>query len=66
MTKRILTGLKPTGEQLHIGNYFGAIKPFIDLTHTEKDAEFFLPAEAGCQYSAPLHKIKSIEAQTKY
>ncbi|MDD2537302.1 MAG: tryptophan--tRNA ligase [Candidatus Absconditabacteria bacterium] len=42
MTKRILTGLKPTGEQLHIGNYFGAIKPFIDLTHTEKDAEFFL------------------------
>lgn len=27
--KRRLTGLKPTGS-LHIGNYFGALKPFID------------------------------------
>ena len=26
---RILTGLQPSG-QLHIGNYFGAIKPAID------------------------------------
>jgi hypothetical protein len=22
MAKRILTGLKPTGQQLHLGNYF--------------------------------------------
>jgi len=28
--KRLLTGLQPSG-QLHIGNYFGAIKPFLDL-----------------------------------
>jgi tryptophanyl-tRNA synthetase len=42
MPKRILTGLKPTGEQLHIANYFGAVKPFIDFTQTEKDTEFFL------------------------
>lgn len=28
--KRLLTGLQPSG-QLHIGNYFGALKPFIDL-----------------------------------
>lgn len=28
--KTILTGVKPTGT-LHIGNYFGAIKPMIDL-----------------------------------
>ena len=42
MTKRILTGLKPTGEQLHIANYFGAMKPFIDYTKNEKDTEFFL------------------------
>lgn len=27
--KRLLTGLQPSG-QLHIGNYFGALKPFID------------------------------------
>lgn len=28
--KRLLTGLKPTGN-LHIGNYFGALKPFVDM-----------------------------------
>ncbi len=28
--KRLLTGLKPTGT-LHIGNYFGALKPFTDV-----------------------------------
>lgn len=28
--KRLLTGLKPTGN-LHIGNYFGALRPFVDL-----------------------------------
>ena len=27
--KRLLTGLQPSG-QLHIGNYFGALKPFVD------------------------------------
>lgn len=29
MKKRLLTGLQPSG-QLHIGNYFGALKPFAD------------------------------------
>ena len=28
--KRLLTGLQPSGD-LHIGNYFGALKPFIEL-----------------------------------
>jgi tryptophanyl-tRNA synthetase len=28
--KRLLTGLQPSG-QLHIGNYFGALKPFLDM-----------------------------------
>jgi tryptophanyl-tRNA synthetase len=28
--KRLLTGLQPTGP-LHIGNYFGALKPFVDI-----------------------------------
>jgi tryptophanyl-tRNA synthetase len=36
--KRLLTGLKPTGT-LHIGNYFGALKPFVE---TYKDYESFL------------------------
>ncbi len=29
MKKRILTWIKPTGEHLHIGNYFGAIEPMV-------------------------------------
>ncbi len=28
--KRLFTGLQPSG-QLHIGNYFGALKPFVEL-----------------------------------
>lgn len=36
--KRLLTGLQPSG-QLHIGNYFGALKPFLD---TYKEYESFL------------------------
>lgn len=27
---RLLTGLQPTAAQLHIGNYFGSIKPFLE------------------------------------
>lgn len=30
MKKRLLTGLQPSGN-LHIGNYFGALKPFVNL-----------------------------------
>jgi tryptophanyl-tRNA synthetase len=32
MKKRLLTGLQPSGN-LHIGNYFGALKPFVDNYH---------------------------------
>lgn len=35
MRERILTGIKPTG-YAHLGNYFGAIKPAIELSHDEK------------------------------
>lgn len=35
MKKRILTGIKPTG-YAHIGNYFGAIKPAIELSKKPK------------------------------
>ncbi len=30
MKKRLLTGAKPTGD-LHLANYFGALKPFVDI-----------------------------------
>jgi tryptophanyl-tRNA synthetase len=40
MKKIALTGIKPTGD-LHIGNYFGAIKPALALTK-EYDARYFI------------------------
>ncbi len=42
MSKRILTWIKPTDSQIHLWNYFGAVKPMIDLSHQFPDAEFFL------------------------
>lgn len=38
MKKRLLTGIQSSGD-LHIGNYFGALKPFLD---TYKEYESFL------------------------
>ena len=29
--KRLLTGLQPSAEKLHIGNYFGALRPFLEM-----------------------------------
>ncbi|MDR2490013.1 MAG: tryptophan--tRNA ligase [Spirochaetaceae bacterium] len=40
MEKITLTGIKPTGT-LHIGNYFGAIKPAIELAR-QYDARYFI------------------------
>ncbi|MDR3192545.1 MAG: tryptophan--tRNA ligase, partial [Treponema sp.] len=40
MRKISLTGIKPTGI-LHIGNYFGAIRPALELTR-EYDARYFI------------------------
>jgi tryptophanyl-tRNA synthetase len=40
MKKIALTGIKPTGD-LHIGNYFGAIKPALGLTK-DFDARYFI------------------------
>jgi tryptophanyl-tRNA synthetase len=40
MKKISLTGIKPTGD-LHIGNYFGAIKPALELAN-EYDARYFI------------------------
>ena len=40
MKKISLTGIKPTGE-LHIGNYFGSIKPALELAK-EYDARYFI------------------------
>lgn len=38
--KRLLTGLQPSGS-LHIGNYFGALRPFIDI-YEEYDSHLMI------------------------
>ena len=50
MKKISLTGIKPTGD-LHIGNYFGAIKPALELAH-EYDARYFI---------ADYHALNSVK-----
>ncbi|MEK7228303.1 MAG: tryptophan--tRNA ligase [Patescibacteria group bacterium] len=48
--KRLLSGVKPTGRP-HIGNYFGAMKQFVDL---QGDYETFV-------FIADLHALNSIQ-----
>ena len=50
MKKISLTGIKPTGD-LHIGNYFGAIKPALDLAD-KYDARYFI---------ADYHALNSVK-----
>ena len=42
--KRILTGLQPSGA-LHIGNYFGSLKPLVDLSLNTNDDVFLMVAD---------------------
>jgi tryptophanyl-tRNA synthetase len=56
MKKISLTGIKPTGI-LHIGNYFGAIKPALELAQTY-DARYFI-----ADYHA-LNSVKNPEELT--
>lgn len=42
--KVLLTGIKPTGE-IHIGNYFGAIKQLVDLLNTNEYEGFVFIAD---------------------
>ncbi|QFR38877.1 tryptophan--tRNA ligase [Candidatus Gracilibacteria bacterium 28_42_T64] len=48
--KKILTGIKPTGLGMHIGNYLGAFKPFLELAEG-KEAYMFIP---------DLHSLTSV------
>lgn len=50
--KRLLSGIKPTG-RIHIGNYFGALKQFVDL---QNDYETFVMV-------ANLHALNALPAK---
>ncbi|HIF95158.1 MAG: tryptophan--tRNA ligase [Myxococcales bacterium] len=39
---RVLSGTKPTGEHLHLGNYFGALRQFVALQQEHDVALYFI------------------------
>jgi len=38
----VLSGTKPTGEHLHLGNYFGALRQFVDLQNKHDTVLYFI------------------------
>lgn len=60
MKKRILTWIKPTGEHLHIGNYFGAIAPMLKAQNSwEYEVYMFL---ANLHSLTAVHNAEKIHA----
>jgi tryptophanyl-tRNA synthetase len=66
-TKRILTGIKPTGT-LHLGNYVGAIRPAIESIQNSDDEAFFFLADyhgiIGCYDPTIIHESTKAIAAT--
>ncbi len=52
MSKRVISGIKPTGD-VHIGNYFGAIKQFVDFQN-KPDCENYY-------FIADLHALTTVQ-----
>ncbi|RJR29441.1 tryptophan--tRNA ligase [Candidatus Microgenomates bacterium] len=50
--QRILSGITPSGSALHIGNYFGAVKPQIELQDKEYETYYFI---------ADLHALTTVQ-----
>ncbi|TRZ49727.1 tryptophan--tRNA ligase [bacterium] len=51
--KRVLSGINPSGSALHIGNYFGAVKPQIALQETMETYYFI----------ADLHALTTVQSR---
>ena len=57
MKTRVISGMRPTGSgNLHLGNYFGAMKQFIDLQDKDFDCFYFI---------ADLHGLTEVIALTQ-
>jgi tryptophanyl-tRNA synthetase len=39
---RVLAGIKPTNDALHLGNYFGALRQFVDLQYEHSETLYFI------------------------
>ena len=55
MKKRIVSGITPSGSALHIGNYFGMVKPALKLAHSEEYQTFY--------FIADLHALSTVQDQ---
>lgn len=53
MKKRILSGITPSGDALHIGNYFGAVGPQIELQNDDNYEVYYFVAD--------LHALTTIK-----
>ncbi len=51
--KRIVSGITPSGSSLHIGNYFGAVKPQLELQNQAEYQTFYFVAD--------LHALTTIQ-----
>lgn len=50
--KRVLAGITPSNNSLHIGNYFGAVKPHIELQEKLTETYYFI---------ADLHALTTVQ-----
>jgi len=57
MIKRILSGITPSGNALHIGNYFGAVKPQIELQENSEYETYYFVAD--------LHALTTVQDRAK-
>lgn len=53
--KTVVSGITPSGNMLHIGNYFGAIKPHLELQNEVENAYYFI---------ADLHALTTVKDKT--
>lgn len=65
--KRLLTGIKPTSNQIHIGNYFWALKPFLEQQNSwNYECYFFIATlHAFTQFHQPQELKNNILNQLK-
>ena len=54
MNKKIFSGVQPTGN-LHLGNYLGAIKNFVELNNDDKNDCVFCVVDL---HAIPSNKIQ--------
>ncbi|RAV32918.1 tryptophan--tRNA ligase [Corynebacterium heidelbergense] len=59
--QRVVSGLQPTSDSYHLGNYLGAVKQFIELQETY-DAFYFIPDQHAI--TVPGYNVKDLRERT--